>query len=168
MFDSNLPPLPRYIYPGSHVDLQVLDRELMARTTHERPYAVISITDPAQRLTKYKPVVPDSDYLWWILELDFHDVDQDEVDKYPDLKDRFVFMSDEDAVNTVNFIEGVIQDRVNLIVIHCEAGICRSAGVAAAIAKVYNGDDAFFFKHFVPNRMVFRKMMEEFHTRGLI
>lgn len=37
------------------------------------------------------------------------------------------------------------KDSVEQIVVHCDAGISRSAGVAAAIAKYLNGNDDDFF-----------------------
>lgn len=52
------------------------------------------------------------------------------------------------------------KDEVDLIVINCEAGISRSSAVAAAISKILNGNDDDFFKYFIPNRLVYRKMME--------
>jgi len=52
------------------------------------------------------------------------------------------------------------KDEVDLIVVNCEAGISRSSAVGAAISKILNGDDMDFFKHFLPNRLVYRKMME--------
>jgi len=52
------------------------------------------------------------------------------------------------------------KDEVDLIVINCEAGISRSSAVGAAISKVINGSDEDFFKYFIPNRLVYRKMME--------
>lgn len=52
------------------------------------------------------------------------------------------------------------KDEINLIIINCEAGINRSSGMGAAISKILNGEDANFFKYFIPNRLVYRKMME--------
>ena len=44
---------------------------------------------------------------------------------------------------------------------HCEAGISRSAGAVAALSKVINGDDSYFFKMFLPNRLVYRLILQE-------
>ena len=48
---------------------------------------------------------------------------------------------------------------VDLIVINCEAGVSRSAGVGAAISKVLNGDDKDFFRYFCPNIFIYRKVI---------
>lgn len=58
-----------------------------------------------------------------------------------------------------NFVDKY-KDEIDLIVINCEAGISRSAGVGAAISKTLNGNDDDFYKYFIPNRLVYRKMME--------
>ena len=52
------------------------------------------------------------------------------------------------------------KDEVDLIVVNCELGISRSSGMAAAIGKILNGDDMDFFRYFIPNMHVYRKMME--------
>lgn len=52
------------------------------------------------------------------------------------------------------------KDDINLIIVNCEAGISRSSAVAAAISKILNGNDDDFFKYFLPNRLVYRKMIE--------
>lgn len=45
-------------------------------------------------------------------------------------------------------------------VVHCEAGISRSAGVAAAISKYLTGDDSSIFRTHIPNRLVYRTVLE--------
>jgi predicted protein tyrosine phosphatase len=45
---------------------------------------------------------------------------------------------------------------------HCEGGLSRSPGVAAAISKIVNGDDSAVFKrHSGLNRRVYRMILEE-------
>jgi len=55
------------------------------------------------------------------------------------------------------------KDEVDLIIVNCELGISRSSGMAAAISKILNGDDMHFFRYFVPNMDVYRKMIEVKH-----
>ena len=51
--------------------------------------------------------------------------------------------------------------------IHCEAGISRSAAVAAAIAKLKGLDEAQFFDEpFEPNGLVYRTILEVASGRG--
>lgn len=47
------------------------------------------------------------------------------------------------------------------LIVHCGAGVSRSAGMAAAIDKHYNGSDFEFFKAlYRPNMLVYRTMLE--------
>ena len=55
-----------------------------------------------------------------------------------------------------------------VVVVHCQAGQSRSAGVAAALSKFYNDNDTrFFHMPYTPNMHVYRTMlnylMEESH-----
>lgn len=40
---------------------------------------------------------------------------------------------------------------VNRIIIHCDAGVSRSAGIGAALNKYFNGRDQFYFDNYCPN-----------------
>ena len=52
------------------------------------------------------------------------------------------------------------KDSVEQIVVHCDAGISRSAGVAAAIAKYLNNDDnKFFMAPYTPNMTCYSKVL---------
>jgi predicted protein tyrosine phosphatase len=54
---------------------------------------------------------------------------------------------------------------VKLIIVNCEAGISRSAGVGAAILKYKTGDDIQIFgnQRYYPNRTCYRKVLTAFH-----
>ena len=55
-----------------------------------------------------------------------------------------------------------------IIRVHCDAGLSRSPGVAAALALVLHGDDREFFARYRPNRLVYRTLLDEAEARGLI
>lgn len=52
------------------------------------------------------------------------------------------------------------------VIVHCDAGYSRSPAVAAAIARVYDGDDAQYFRRYQPNRRVYRMLIDEAVDRG--
>jgi len=52
----------------------------------------------------------------------------------------------------------------NAVICHCEAGISRSAAVAAALSKYYNGNDSFFFEQYIPNGLVYSTLLAKFHN----
>ncbi len=119
-------------------------------------YAVISILDP-------KSAVPDlhrSPKLISILSLVFHDADE--------TCNGYRLMTDADAKKVYDFVSTMIKGGVDTFLVHCELGICRSAGCAAALSKLFNGDDSRYFMSsgpyspsaYRPNMFVYRKVLE--------
>jgi hypothetical protein len=94
------------------------------------------------------------------LFLKFHDVDDRHKEQL--MPSNLVYFDNEMAKQIKAFLEKNIL--VDTLIVNCEAGISRSAGVAAAISKHLTGDDSFFFKNYLPNRLVYRLLLEEFHT----
>lgn len=87
-----------------------------------------------------------------ILRLSFNDVD----------RDSFGAMNENDANSIVSFCAKWLPD-TNLIV-HCEAGVSRSAGVCAAILKRYEGSDMQIFgnAYYRPNMHCYREVLKAF------
>ena len=51
--------------------------------------------------------------------------------------------------------------KVERSIVHCDAGKSRSPGVAAALARVLDGDDASYFGgRYTPNARVYRTLLE--------
>ncbi len=68
-----------------------------------------------------------------------------------------------DAEKIIQFIDKHI-DHIDQIIVHCGAGVSRSAGVAAALMLIINGDDSPIFDNpkFCPNRCCYRAMLNTF------
>ena len=128
--------------------IKVLNRETFENFKSDESFVVISITDPNSEKVKIKNKPID------ILFLQFYDLDKDTA-IFP--YSRFIFNTNQ-AEQILNFIEEY-KDKVNLIVVHCEAGISRSAGVAGALSLIYNGSDEYYFKHYLPNIFVYRTIL---------
>jgi predicted protein tyrosine phosphatase len=90
------------------------------------------------------------------LRIAFADIDKPNGDK--------ILFDESRAVQIWDFVER-IWDKVDLLLIHCLAGTCRSPAVAAAIAKVKYGDDNLYFKLHTPNMLVYRIMLEKYYER---
>lgn len=121
------------------------------------PYIVISITTPGERQAKFVPDPNRKD----ILRLVFHDVDKAPPDiQWGDGKLKFdiTLFSAAMAKAIVAFVKKY-EDKVDVVLCHCEGGICRSPAVVAAFEKVYKGDDSWVFQGSNPNRLVYRKML---------
>jgi protein-tyrosine phosphatase len=74
-----------------------------------------------------------------------------------------VLMSDSDAAKIKDYVLRY-KDRVECIIVHCEVGVSRSAGVMAAIQKYLTGDDSAIFNNgaFSPNMYCYRMMLDAF------
>jgi len=89
-----------------------------------------------------------------VLRMSFYDLSEP-------LKNYEKVFEQEDAKRVRSFVEKHV-DLVKAFVVQCEAGVSRSVGLAAALAKVLFGDDRVFFKEGIPNQRVYSKVMEEF------
>jgi predicted protein tyrosine phosphatase len=142
-FDPN--PI-RQIITGPVMNFQVLGRSSVGTVIPELPHITISITDPESP----EAVLAEAENRIAYLRLQFDDADQP--------RNGFRLLSEDEAAQIVAFVEEH-RAQIRLIVCHCEAGISRSAGVAAALSQWLNGDDQTFFTWFHPNRHVYRTVL---------
>lgn len=69
-----------------------------------------------------------------------------------------VLMSDEDAEKIIEFVLGITTKK---LIVHCEGGVSRSAGVAAALETLIHGNTNMFDDvRYVPNSYVFSKVLD--------
>jgi len=66
------------------------------------------------------------------------------------------------AKSIVEFVKKHIDD-IEMIICQCDAGISRSAAVAAALSKCIHGNDEYYFKHYLPNSLVYKTILEEWY-----
>lgn len=71
-------------------------------------------------------------------------------------------MTSNDAEKILNFIKHYY-DACEQIVVQCEAGISRSAGVAAGICELLNIDNSYIFasEEYVPNKHCYQKIKDK-------
>lgn len=149
--------------------IQVLSQELVEKYEETRPHIVISIREPGSQKAK----LPDNPNRKAVLFLEFHDFDTER--KHP-----------ADGTEMVNPVTGEKFGKINLfkrahafaildfvashvgmyeaIIVNCSAGISRSAGVGAALAKIQCNDDTEFFKRYLPNMGVYRTLLNEYYS----
>ena len=126
------------------------------------PHAIISITDPDSGLPSFAP----NGYRIGSLSLRFYDLEDISAQMEP--KDAVEYLAqfgdglfkDDQAAEIVGFVEG-IKDKVKGILVHCHAGVSRSAAVAAVIELVLNGSDERVFqdRRYSPNLYVYTKLL---------
>ena len=100
-----------------------------------------------------------------VLRLQFDDWDDEQRIK---IKARYqnsqkmkdmIFFSEEHAKQLVDFVRKYLND-IELIICQCDAGISRSAGMAAALSKCIENDDKIFFKNYLPNSLVYSTILK--------
>ena len=100
--------------------------------------------------------------------LSFEDKDPSAYLLKDDPNNPMKLFTEKQANMVIDFVEEV-KDKIEMLVVHCEAGISRSPAVAGAISKVLFGDDSAFFKGpYKPNMHVYRTIIDAAHKRELI
>jgi predicted protein tyrosine phosphatase len=135
----------------------VLSRLNIHKFTYDKPYIIISITEP----NDFFPQILDNYFLKGLLQIKFADSDKDVV-----LNNKTVLktITRDDAKIILKFVDKY-KDVVDLIVCQCDGGIARSSAVAAALGKILINDDTFVFnnKKYRPNMLVYRTILNEYY-----
>ena len=125
---------------------------------HDQLAVIISVSDPNMVYTT-RPFCSTENRICAILPLMFCDADRPGKDVYGNETNVNDLMSNSDAKKVARFVRLHKDKR---IIVHCDAGISRSAGIAAAIMKHYTNDDAeyFYSGQYCPNMWCYRKTLE--------
>ncbi len=133
--------------------------EWVADGTIRIPYIMIRVTGPGVEFTE----IPDTELSRGVTKLKFHDLDKKlGEEKY----DKFLF-TENDADQILDFVES--HPEAELIIVHCDGGVSRSAGIAAALSKILTGSDFNIFnsKRYQPNMHVYRTILNRWHSRNV-
>ena len=152
MNSQNKLPIKERIFHGRKVKILVLGREEIRDFSFDKPYLVISVTDPE----KLEADIFQSDDLIDIVRLKFDDIGKPNKFQFEDSSD--ILMSSEQATQILEFVKKY-SDEVDLIVCQCEQGVSRSAGIAAAISKILQNEDEYFLKNYWANRWVYELLI---------
>lgn len=133
---------------------------------HPFPSVMISISDPSM-VYETAPFFSPSNLVLGILRLCFADADgvgaRIWVPQEAAIPNRTAEESDlmtrEDAAKVAQFLS---RHPNRDVIVHCDAGLSRSAGIAAAIMKHFNGDDSLVFDSgkYYPNMWCYRLTLE--------
>lgn len=114
--------------------------------------AIISITTPEPFCGQLGPVGFDDAHLLGVLHTRFGDV----------LPDEETAMTQAQADEIVAFVDEMAGRGMEHLVVHCDGGVSRSAGVAAALGLVLGLGDSFVFDDpwMCPNMGCYRKVLD--------
>ncbi len=114
------------------IQLRFTSREVAEDTPARPTWAVVSISDPNSRPVDLRPG-------WYnVLWVQFKDIDMDKLMNpflRADVAKRYVLFSDAMADQVTCYVDRMVAFGVEGILVHCEAGISRSAAVAKWIAE---------------------------------
>lgn len=152
------------------MQIKVTNRGLAEVITFGVSYIVISIystqSDPAK--------IPLHPNCMDVLPICFDDLTEDfyYVDKQGMINDLKTITEDQ-AKQIWTFVDCYFGKSTNnlpipvgfkqaeLLLVHCDAGVCRSPAVAAAISRIYKGEDnEWFQKPYLPNMKVYNTMLK--------
>lgn len=110
---------------------------------------IVSINDVADELNRFH----NNHNILSVCSLSFDDVEGNGVNP----------MTREDADKIIQFIDQYIND-VDEIIVHCGAGVSRSAGVCAALMMILTGADSAIFNdgRYRPNMHCYRLVLESY------
>lgn len=111
-------------------------------------HILISIKDIGRKLT-----VPKSQYCKKMLQLEFNDEYEISNSSFnQDLARQII-----DFVNSNCFT-------VDLIIVHCYAGLSRSVAVASALSKILNNKDDDIYAIGMPNMLVYTTILDSYYS----
>jgi predicted protein tyrosine phosphatase len=57
------------------------------------------------------------------------------------------------------------KNKVEIFLIHCAAGVSRSAGIAAALAEIHGQNTDKYFSSFSPNTLIRKTILEQYYLQ---
>jgi len=125
---------------------------------HNEQSMVISIYTPNDRPLRLSRQDKDINGIKFVLPICFDDCEDNDNGQYSE-------PITEDQARTIHDFVLAHINEVDTIICHCDAGVSRSAGVAAALSKALNDDDFQFFNGsmYCPNMTCYRKVLDSFN-----
>lgn len=125
-------------------------------------YGIISVTEPSANFTHYPYLDPN---LMGILSIKFSDITEEIRLKRGDNTIVFKPMSKVQARAILSFVSSIEAD-IEILLINCDAGISRSAAIAAGILHTRGQDDSHIWNDplYLPNKYVYELLIEEYNN----
>lgn len=135
-------------------------KTMIDATPTDKPWAVISVCEQGDF-----PDIHTNDQLVGRLNMQFHDVDYFKNGEREDGRILFdVGMGEE----VIAFYLDMKAKGATVMYVHCLAGMCRSAAIAAALDRIENDKDHHWFAQKRPNMRVYRAVLDAAVGKGLL
>lgn len=136
------------------IEIKVMSKSYASRFRSDKPWAVISVSTHRSEFARLS-----EDNRVGLLQLSFHDIANERIsqtDAY-----RGLLFTKEQAKEVLDFVKEVLP-QIEILLVHCEAGMSRSPAIAAAIAHVLWGPEAdkVYFDKYIPNSFVYKTLLE--------
>ena len=135
------------------IDLIVLSRQEAQMFVPAAPTSYVSIYTPGDDPAYFQPHT----HIVGVLKIAFPDLN---IDEHPRLAP--ILFNDGQAKVIKDFVQTAYDAGIRRFMIHCDAGISRSCGVASALDMVFNNAIALRPRYCCRNSMVERKVLEAF------
>jgi predicted protein tyrosine phosphatase len=135
-------------------NIEVMSRNFAKMFKTDKPWAAISVSTRPEDFA----VLSDVNRVD-LLQLSFWDIANPESSDISDLRRKNCFKK-EQARQILDFVKRN-ESKIEILLVHCEAGASRSPGIAAAISKILWNDDEMYFKKYMPNGFVYKMILEE-------
>lgn len=133
--------------------------ELILSSLIDAPFAVISVTEPSSNFISYP--VADNKHCKGILALKFSDINEGDIKPGDEERYKLKLITKAQADTIATYAKMIAED-VDIFAINCDAGICRSSAIAAALADYFNNSSAWIWDSllYLPNMTVYNMVKE--------
>jgi hypothetical protein len=132
------------------------------------PHIILSTT--SETIRKGSVVVKENPHCKGIIRFTFDDLDTRHLEivkqKQGLCKYQYKLFTVDNAKEILTFVNEHINE-IEAIITHCDAGISRSAAMAASLSKIITNMDDFFFKNYIPNMLVYTTILNEYYYNEL-
>lgn len=133
----------------------ILSRRVAKVFSYDKPWACISIASHPDELPKLN-----STQRIDLLQLVF-----DDVEYIPAQGSNRHLISETQAEEIIKFAQ-VVWPNIDLLMIHCYAGISRSPAIGKFLSEIYQPEYAVYFDQiYAPNTLVYRILKESFEKK---
>lgn len=131
---------------------------------NDKKFAIISIQEPETNGSGI--LFTETASCKHVLTIKFSDIDpiffydHNEIFEEAIKTGKIILFSTEMAKEIKNFFDK-IKDDIDLLIVHCSAGVSRSSAIAAVLNKYVNNTEDLFFEKSLPNMFIYNIMHKE-------